>query len=616
MLRFLGNVLTPAVLVLLAMLAPVAAAETRPTLWVLAVGVSDYPDGDMALRFADADARAITAELARQAGGPVYGDVRTRVLIDAEVTRESIIEAMQKFFADAGPDDVAVLFVAGHGVQDRATRSYYFLPHTATFETLMTEGVRMSDFDAMVRGLRRNIGQVVVMLDTCHAGAFRFGSAVVPADDLAGRVSVGDGLYLLAATKPGEESRERKKLGHGAFTYAVLEGLRGKADGDGDGFLSISDLFGYVARRVPQLTAGQQHPYSKTEGTDLLVAAVIDDAGRPQEAALPEAVVELVSAPEANAVAVLDFENVRRDDAHEWIGRALRAALNTELSKVRELNVFSPELFDFNTRARGASTLQTAKRLGVRKMVTGAYTVVGDRVRIDVSIVDVASGQNLPGGSDHVEGEVEAFFDLQKSLTLAVLKRLQVEVSASEGAAIRRKRNIQVDALRLLLDAERGFAAPAAGDETEKDGTRGSWLPSAFEWFVRPARAADSMDREVRPTVARPTPESRKAQIALLLREYELAQERNEVDRLANVYEPFSEAHREAIGAYLATVEDLEIELSDITIRASEEGVVVAFTRRDRFVDRRSGEPVDLEVRLTKVVLRTEAGWRIAVLER
>ena len=127
----------------------------------------------------------------------------------------------------------------------------------------------MSDFDEMLRVVRRNVHAVVVMLDTCHAGALGIPSSrVVSADEMARQMTAGEGFFLLAATKPGEESKEQSALGHGAFTYAVLEGLRGSADADADGGLMVSELFGYVARRVPVLSQGRQHPYNKMEGTD------------------------------------------------------------------------------------------------------------------------------------------------------------------------------------------------------------------------------------------------------------------------------------------------------------------------------------------------------------
>ena len=181
------------------------SAGAAGVLWVLAIGVSHYQQPDLDLQFADADARAIAVALETQGQGPLYRAVKTLVLTDEEVTRESILASMERFHGQAGPDDVAVIFVAGHGVQDLATGSYYFLPHPATAENVLTAGLRMSDFDEMVRALRRDMRAVVLMLDTCHAGALRLSSAgLVPADDSAARLTVGDGFFLLAATRPGQ----------------------------------------------------------------------------------------------------------------------------------------------------------------------------------------------------------------------------------------------------------------------------------------------------------------------------------------------------------------------------------------------------------------------------
>src|SRR5262249_40145666 len=151
---------------------------------------------------------------------------KSLVLTNDQVTRQSILSGIERFLGQAGPDDVAMIFLAGHGVQDRATGSYYFLPYPATAENLLSEGLRMSDFDEMIRVLQRKAGRVVVMLDSCHAGALRLASrAVVSADDLATQISAAEGLFLLAAAKPGEESKEMTQLGHGVFTFSMIEGL-------------------------------------------------------------------------------------------------------------------------------------------------------------------------------------------------------------------------------------------------------------------------------------------------------------------------------------------------------------------------------------------------------
>ena len=66
-----------------------------------------------------------------------------------------------------------------------------------------------------------------------------------------------------------ESSLEGKEYwnGHGAFTAGILEGLKGSADtdaGNNDGYVSILELQNYVARRVPEITRGRQHPMTPT----------------------------------------------------------------------------------------------------------------------------------------------------------------------------------------------------------------------------------------------------------------------------------------------------------------------------------------------------------------
>src|SRR5206468_1238211 len=119
------------------------------------------------------------------------------------------LDKLAGFLGQAGPDDDAVIFLAGHGVQDQVSGSYYFLPFAATAQNLVSTGLRMSDFDEMVRVVRHNVRAVVLMLDTCHSGALRLSSpGLIAADDPSARMSAGEGFFLLAATKPGEDSKE------------------------------------------------------------------------------------------------------------------------------------------------------------------------------------------------------------------------------------------------------------------------------------------------------------------------------------------------------------------------------------------------------------------------
>ena len=588
------------------------AAAPPSVLWLLAIGVSRYQAPELNLQYAASDARAIAGTLQRQGGGRVYRDVQTLVLTDEEVTRERILGSLQQFLGRAGPDDVVAIFVAGHGVQDHASGSYYFLPFGATGTNLVSAGLRMSDFDEMVRVVRRNVRGVVLLLDTCHAGALRPTSpGVVMADDPTARMSAGEGFFLLAATRPGEDSKEEPDLAHGAFTYALLEGLGGAADADGDGVISVSDLFGYVARRVPQLTGGLQHPYNKFEGTDLIFAAVTAPAvaatGVPsgdRGAVLPRP----ASVPGSNTIAVMEFRDLRDAAEHDWIGKALRVALNTELSKVRALRVYSPELIDRATAGRRADPLTTAQRLGIRKLITGSFHVVGSGVRIDAEIVDTATG--VQEGSDSVQGDVADFFALQKTLVLSMLRRLRVELTPDEGASIEQRTNTNVDAYRLLLEAEGIVEEPAPAVPTPQH----TGVPGTPLSFIRdgvPRLAAGVATLVVRRALAEEASDLHAAG-EQFIETYRAALEAKNLDQLVALYVSFSDRQRDALRAYLQNATGLRVTLSDVTVEPRGNEIAISYTRRDRFIDQQSGKPQSLEVRLTKILVREQGTWKFS----
>ena len=93
----------------------------------------------------------------------------------------------------------------------------------------------------------------------------------VVSDTFLNRLSAGRGRVVLTASKASEVSEEREELGHGVFTYYLLEGLRGKADTDGDGIITVDEAYTYVSRRVAEVTGQNQHPVKKGEVEGQLV---------------------------------------------------------------------------------------------------------------------------------------------------------------------------------------------------------------------------------------------------------------------------------------------------------------------------------------------------------
>jgi uncharacterized caspase-like protein len=82
------------------------------------------------------------------------------------------------------------------------------------------------------------------------------------------------GIIILAATGTEQVAAEFTKLGHGAFTFALLDGLSGKADGGSspDGKITVKKLEAFISDMVPELTrqyrGTPQSPNSYSRGQD------------------------------------------------------------------------------------------------------------------------------------------------------------------------------------------------------------------------------------------------------------------------------------------------------------------------------------------------------------
>jgi hypothetical protein len=207
----------------------------------------------------------VVARLRRQAGPTgLYKDVHARLLRDGGATRQAILEGLEWLEREADAPDVAVVFLAGHGITN-PRGEYYFLPYDGKPLSIKTTAVKGHDFRDFLSAVA---GKAVLFLDTCHAGAFETDlsgrtrelaetDVTRFANELAGAES---GVIVFASSTGEQKSYELDEQGHGAFTHALLEGLEGPADYTKDFFLYISELETYLTERVSELTDKRQKP--------------------------------------------------------------------------------------------------------------------------------------------------------------------------------------------------------------------------------------------------------------------------------------------------------------------------------------------------------------------
>lgn len=263
----------------------------KPNLYVVAIGVSNYPKmpPEQQLDFADDDARSISEALLHY-GGPdkPFAKVFTTQLLDEKVTVKAVEDAVDGLKM-MGPDDLAVVFFAGHGAK-LAEGRMVFLTNQASFNREQAEqhGVGWERIQQSLSGVR---GRVLMLLDACHSG-YLTTEIVAPNEDLARQLTAGDraGVFIFSAARGSqfsfevpldEKSAARRGIelawtdgekpppkatelagGHGLFTAALLEALSGDApDRDRSGATEIGELVDYVTERVRSASNGKQTPW-------------------------------------------------------------------------------------------------------------------------------------------------------------------------------------------------------------------------------------------------------------------------------------------------------------------------------------------------------------------
>ncbi len=244
---------------------PANPLRDKGTRWALVVGVSAHehlPPGAQ-LRYAHRDAEEFAGFLLTTAGGALPpGNVK--VLTNAGATLGAIRAGLHSWLPTvAKPEDIVYVFFAGHGVVAEREEGY-FVAHDSDPQNLHATGLSFAEVDeTLTRRVRA--GLVVMMADACHAGQLGWTSysatgaerTAVALDKLGDR-----NLLKLLAARPSERSFEDQRWngGQGVFTYTLLEGLRGRADKDGDKVVRAAEVIDYLAERVASETGARQNP--------------------------------------------------------------------------------------------------------------------------------------------------------------------------------------------------------------------------------------------------------------------------------------------------------------------------------------------------------------------
>ena len=238
--------------------------------YAVVVGVSDYKDPKIPdLKYADADAQAFYEFITSPIGGN-FNKENVLLLKNEQATLKNVKLAVTNFLKKAIDTDFVVIFMACHGEPEPdRPNNIYLLMHDSELESLSATAYHMENVNT---DMKRYISakRLIFFADACHSaglteggvGTRGFSNTVNIA--LSELKSTREGWGIVSASRAGEVSMESSQWGggHGAFTYYLLEGMKGKADEEGNknGIVTLAETFDFLEEKVKRATQNAQHP--------------------------------------------------------------------------------------------------------------------------------------------------------------------------------------------------------------------------------------------------------------------------------------------------------------------------------------------------------------------
>jgi len=233
--------------------------KEKPNLYGVIIGINEFRNYKLNLRYAKADALELSetlGKLARKSG--LYKKVKLITLTSREeTTKDHILKVLNQLKGELSPKDVFVFFVASHGTV--IDGKYYLytsnVGHTSDYK-IMETAISQDDLTQVISNLPAT--KKILMFDTCQSG--RIADAMVMAmltrgldeETAMSILNRAVGAIIMSASKDYQYALEGYK-GHGIFTYAVIEGLKGEANSDGDLFLLTRELATYLDSKIPEI---------------------------------------------------------------------------------------------------------------------------------------------------------------------------------------------------------------------------------------------------------------------------------------------------------------------------------------------------------------------------
>ena len=245
-----------------------AAGELYRESHALVIGINGYSAWPK-LAHAVRDAQAVREALVTRFG---FKPDNVTLLTDAEATRANILKAMNERFGDAKRvkrDDRVFVFFAGHGSTRKLPSGRevgYIVPVDAGLNDLQADAIAMPQLQEVAEAITAK--HALFVIDACYSGLGLTRAGSVAADSNFARTNARRvGRQMMTAGGADQQVADDGPGGHSVFTWTLLQALNGKADLNGDGLITATELAAYVAPAVSAI-AHQTPAFGSLPGSE------------------------------------------------------------------------------------------------------------------------------------------------------------------------------------------------------------------------------------------------------------------------------------------------------------------------------------------------------------
>ncbi len=373
-------------------------ATNQSKRWAVVIGINGYTHVPP-LNYALKDAQAVAEKLES------LGFDKVIRIENEAATKGGIERALNALKTQVGPHDSVLIFYAGHGQTETladGSQMGYWVPVDGDVNNYIATAISMDTLRLLSQAIPARY--VLYVIDACYSGL-----ALRQTWHSDGQTLV---RQIITAGRGGEEVLEQD--GHGVFTRQLLHALNGRADGNGDGTITASELGVFLQSEVPIQSSGRQHPvFGRWAGEEEFIFPV-PEGGPPHAPSSPTPVAAqsqnrsrqqlrvMVMIPE-----VLDGKPVTHPSSEAAvIGKLLDSGFQVidqgQINEIRSPNQVRTFLATRNSgpaqkmaRDYASDVLILGEGVGERAGNIMGTSLISSQARIQVKIMLTTNGQIL-----------------------------------------------------------------------------------------------------------------------------------------------------------------------------------------------------------------------------